>query len=281
MSLPDFLCIGAQKAGTTWLYEMLRQHPGIWMPPIKEIHYFDGLKEGPDARRKRMERLRDKLPDKIRKAGGALASDKALRQAYIAAIIDGPVGTTEWYSSLFASPDAKDRILGEVTPDYLDIGRRRIATVKETLPQAKLILLVREPVDRALSQIKMRILRDSFDASTEKTFVAEFDRFINGGAFRGNYKAQIPLWQSFYAAEALLILPFGQVKSDPKALIERVESFLGLPNFAGYQALDEAAHVTKPVTIPDWVRERLGTHLAAEVDYLKSAFGEAFYDATR
>ena len=40
---PDFLCIGAQKAGTGWLYEQLREHPDFWMPPLKELHYFDRL----------------------------------------------------------------------------------------------------------------------------------------------------------------------------------------------------------------------------------------------
>src|SRR5438270_8769299 len=38
---PDFCCIGAQKAGTGWLYEQLRSHPDFWMPPMKELHYFD------------------------------------------------------------------------------------------------------------------------------------------------------------------------------------------------------------------------------------------------
>src|SRR3954463_14128656 len=38
---PDFLCVGAQKAGTGWLYEQLRNHPDFWMPPVKELHYFD------------------------------------------------------------------------------------------------------------------------------------------------------------------------------------------------------------------------------------------------
>ena len=39
--LPDFLGIGAQKSGTTWLHHNLSQHPGVWMPPVKELHYFD------------------------------------------------------------------------------------------------------------------------------------------------------------------------------------------------------------------------------------------------
>ena len=38
---PDFICIGAQKAGTTWLYWQLAAHPDFWMPPRKEIHYFN------------------------------------------------------------------------------------------------------------------------------------------------------------------------------------------------------------------------------------------------
>src|SRR5215210_2387932 len=40
---PDFLVIGAQRAGTTWLHRVLRQHPKLWLPPVKELHYFDKL----------------------------------------------------------------------------------------------------------------------------------------------------------------------------------------------------------------------------------------------
>src|SRR3954454_19765639 len=40
---PDFLCVGAQKAGTSWLYQQLEPHPDFWMPPVKELHYLDQL----------------------------------------------------------------------------------------------------------------------------------------------------------------------------------------------------------------------------------------------
>src|SRR5215472_17512260 len=40
---PDFLCVGAHKGGTTWLYQQLDSHPDFWMPPLKELHYFDQL----------------------------------------------------------------------------------------------------------------------------------------------------------------------------------------------------------------------------------------------
>jgi hypothetical protein len=40
---PDFLIIGAQRAGTTWVYRLLRRHPALWLPSVKELHYFDQL----------------------------------------------------------------------------------------------------------------------------------------------------------------------------------------------------------------------------------------------
>src|SRR6478752_7618100 len=40
---PDFLCVGVHKGGTTWLYQQLDYHPDFWMPPLKELHYFDQL----------------------------------------------------------------------------------------------------------------------------------------------------------------------------------------------------------------------------------------------
>src|SRR5438046_9791001 len=40
---PDFLCVGAQKAGTSWLYRQLEPHPDFWMPPVKELHYLNQL----------------------------------------------------------------------------------------------------------------------------------------------------------------------------------------------------------------------------------------------
>jgi hypothetical protein len=52
---PDFLCVGAQKAGTSWLYRQLEPHPDFWMPPVKELHYLDNLNR---ARRFHPRRLR-------------------------------------------------------------------------------------------------------------------------------------------------------------------------------------------------------------------------------
>src|ERR1700754_3667019 len=48
---PGFICVGAQKAGTGWLYEQLRNHPDFWLPPMKELHYFDRVVSGAKIQR--------------------------------------------------------------------------------------------------------------------------------------------------------------------------------------------------------------------------------------
>src|SRR5262245_17179622 len=53
---PDFLCVGVHKGGTTWLYQQLDSHPDFWMPPLKELHYFDQLSR---VQRRSASRCRD------------------------------------------------------------------------------------------------------------------------------------------------------------------------------------------------------------------------------
>lgn len=57
----DFLGIDAQRAGTTWLWKKLRQHPAIWMPPIKELHYFDRAKTYPSRSHLSEKNFKDRL----------------------------------------------------------------------------------------------------------------------------------------------------------------------------------------------------------------------------
>ena len=57
MAMPDFIGIGTQKAGTTWLYDMLAQNPSVWLPPLKELHYFDRQNSTPKQRANRSEHV--------------------------------------------------------------------------------------------------------------------------------------------------------------------------------------------------------------------------------
>src|ERR1044071_7027899 len=111
--LPDFLVIGAQKAGTTALYSYLRDHPAIAGPPWKEVSFFDRHFWRGDAG------YRGNFPNRL-----------SLRR-------------------MRARPGAEP-IGGEASPSYMfhPLAPQRVA---ELVPDARLIALVRNPVDRALS----------------------------------------------------------------------------------------------------------------------------------
>ena len=102
--LPDFLGIGVQKGGTTTLQRLLEQHPDLFLPKQKELHYFS-LHYG---------------------KGEA------------------------WYRQQFAAAAPQQRC-GEITPYYV-FHPQAPQRIHALLPQAKLILLLRDPVERALSQ---------------------------------------------------------------------------------------------------------------------------------
>jgi hypothetical protein len=115
MTLPNFLIIGAAKAGTTTLYEHLRSHPEVFMPRFKEPRFFGFPGEGP----------RGKFP----------------------------VQTLEEYEALFAEA-GEARAIGEATPHYLrDPGAAE--RIHALIPGARLIASLRNPVDRAYSVYQM------------------------------------------------------------------------------------------------------------------------------
>ena len=111
MALPDFIGIGASKCGTTWLHELLSQHPDVYMPTKrKEIDYFN--------------------------------FDENFEQGI------------EWYESFF--PDAESakqyKTIGEFTPRYLDNSGKCAQRIASMPSVEKLIIMVRNPIDRAYSQ---------------------------------------------------------------------------------------------------------------------------------
>ncbi|MBX9459239.1 MAG: sulfotransferase [Rhizobium sp.] len=282
MAMPDFIGIGAQKAGTTWLYDMLAQNPSIWLPPLKEVHFFDYLDAPPARRLKRAAHI-EKVAGRLErgKLDKGSEGDGAAKAAHLRSLVGDHLLTQDWYGSIFDYPDAKGRVTGEITPAYLELDEKGMATLSDMLPKTRFVLIIREPAARTMSQLKMAVARSKADPSGGTKDWAFFLKKIKTNT-RGNYQTAIPLWQQSVGAERLLIRPFGMVRHQPAALIREIEAFIGAEHFDSYTDMSEPSHKTKEVAaVPDWVAREVEEMAAPQKDYLIEAFGEEFYKNTR
>ena len=163
---PSFLGIGAQKAGTTWLYQNLKAHPGVALPPEKELHFFD---EKRAARGSVLGRILGKTTEAAR--WRRQFRRHARRVARTASLADvGWLGRyffgawdDAWYGSLFAP--ASDRTTGEVTPSYAVLDSEQVARARQLIPDARIVFLMRNPIERAWSHAMMEVRNRSGSGS--------------------------------------------------------------------------------------------------------------------
>ena len=207
--LPDFLIIGAQKAGTTALYAYLLRHPSIVGPSWKEVSFFDRhFARGVDW-------YRGQFPNTLR-----------LRN------IERRTGVAP--------------LAGEASPSYLfhPFAAERVAAL---LPDVRLVALVRDPVDRALSHYQHEVAfgREplSFEEALEREEArmrGELDRMRDPAYFsyawwnytyasRGLYVEQLERWLAVFPREHLLIVPSEDLLERPRETYARVLEFLGAP----------------------------------------------------
>jgi hypothetical protein len=227
---PDFICIGAQKAGTQWLYDQLALHPEFWMPPIKELHYFDRAVTGfRTAKRllKGVEGNLDKVNARRVKQNEAPLSDRHVR--FMRNF------TTYWrkdergvdaYASLFAEKGRE--LTGDVTPGYSILDEEQIATVVGRLPGIKILFLVRDPVERLWSQV-CQVVRKSKSgrapAATPKSVIAFAQRRgVRGRSFPTEI---VRRWQDLLPAGQFAYFFFDDLKRDPADLRRRILGYLG------------------------------------------------------
>lgn len=150
MPAPDFFCIGCQRAGTTTLYNVLEHHPDVWLPPIKELHYFDFPEYSFEKRLKtlarRKQRFLTRTPDATTREKEP--ASRSFFEAYDRIIKSG-VFDLDGYRSLFAGKEGF--VSGDVTPAFSVLPNARITVLAESFPDIKAVLLVRNPIDRLWS----------------------------------------------------------------------------------------------------------------------------------
>ncbi len=276
---PDFICIGAQKAATTWLQANLVQHPKVALPFAKELHFFDSRHGGNAAAAKQA--LRRRLDAWMKRP---LAFGMApVHRTHLQRLADPTrMFTPEWYLDVFAlTPPG--RLTGEFTPSYAALPEQAIEEVFQIAPKVKLIYLIRDPYDRALSSYRMALQRRRVDVTNPAAVDAAAHQWLGlRGKAQGNYAGFIPRWDA-YTTEGvnILYLPFGDVKSDPSGVLDRVEAYLGLSPGPRTARSETAKHPTLPAPVPAWLEDRLRTDMAPHRAFLEKRFSADFVSRIR
>ena len=228
---PNFLGIGAQKAGTTWLYANLRLHPQIWMPPIKELHFLD-CGRTPLAQRlfsdaKRLKKARSYLREQIwgLPAGGRLG-EVAWALRYCLA-----PRTDAWYRSLF--PEIPGKMTGEISPGYAKLRGEAVGRIHRLMPDAKVIYLLRNPIERSWSYAVQHFANARWKGrygSVDDVAEQELLAFLTMDRSEGHsdYLGALAAWERHYGQNQLFVGFFDELTTNPRALLKGVLDFLGV-----------------------------------------------------
>jgi hypothetical protein len=226
----DFLGIGAQKCGTTWLYRRLRTHPQVRFPAGKEVHFWDEQRErGVDWWLQPFHR---------------------------------PLTGRERLARLLAL-DFRPLRCGEITPAYAILGADVVREIHALLPALRLFYIIRNPIERAWSQVRHEYrlaARDVADA-TEDELIA----FVDAPRCRqrGDYLACLDTWLSAFPPAQLHLMVLDDVVAAPKAELVALARFLEIDTtpFLGADesllGIPENARPTRavPAALLDHLRE--------------------------
>lgn len=214
----DFLCIGAQKSGTTFIASSFRSHPEIQLPSSKELHFFS--------------------PKGEYKSEGGFAQCNADKDI-------------EWYGRQFVADDRKK---GEISTHYL-FDPASAEKIKEAYPDIKIFSILRNPVDRAFSQYNMEKYKTGKERrSLMKIIREEPDNEIIA---RGLYARQLAPYMRQFPDDQLRVYLFDDMKRDPAAFFLDLFGFIGVDTAIVPPSLNKRMNKsrrTKFVFIPRIVR---------------------------
>ena len=208
--VPDFFIVGHHKSGTTALYQMLRGHPQIYMPALKEPRFF-----APDLR-------------------ALLGSNGSLPE------------TWEDYLALFAAARPEQRA-GEASPSYL---RSQVAAglIAQARPDARIVAILREPASFVRS-LHLHLLKEGVETEPDLARAFAAESIVRGGrrvlrySDHVRYTEQLRRYHAEFAPEQVLVLIYDDFRADNAATVRGVLRFLDVDESAELGAVEANAAV--------------------------------------
>lgn len=222
---PDFVCIGAQKAGTTWLHYNLNHHPDMWLPPIKEFHYFNRVR-----------------------ANEALLGDwdmphpAGLYNRYLKNQFPPNLNNIRWlksyyeyhlskrsYLGLFNEKYTNGKVCGDITPGYSTLDESGVRYAQKVVgAETPIIFILRNPIDRSWSAAKMmtRYYKKDYSADNYADIITLLKK--PHITLCSDYANIISRWRKYF--NNVNVLTYDKLCSSPADFLEDISKILNIQN---------------------------------------------------
>ncbi len=269
-------CIGAQKAGTTWLYDTLRQSDQVHFSRNKELHYFDVVggkaKQVFDIRIRAAQTLTQRLVPQLGPRNQQ--NLKQLRDLTdLLAIYTSNPGDHSAYLDYMLQDFESQPVICDITPAYAILDRDSFAQMGQ-IGCAKFIFILRDPIDRMWSQIRMATKTEN---PKEKAFqdacVARAHQLIDTGRLmnieRADYLRTITELEAVIPEDRIQYLFYERLFQHDT--MNDICAFMGISRLQ----IDPAKHsnIGTPAPLPDDIRLAFRSAFAPQYDFVQDRFG--------
>lgn len=236
-ALPNVIVIGAMKCGTTALHRYLDAHPHIGMATRKEVNFFVG--------------------DERARPGGSAAGPGQWHRGWA------------WYASLF---DASCPVRGESSPGYTSPDHPQVAArMAAGLPDARLVYLVRDPVQRALSQYRHHQRDGAESRPVDEALLDPGSQYVA----RSRYHERLEPFLRHFLAEQVLVVVQERLLADRRAELRRVYAYAGADPRWWDEGMQQRWHVGGDgAPAPAWLGRAVAERVSDDVDELRAFTGD-------
>jgi hypothetical protein len=274
-----FLCVGAAKAGTSWLFDQLAGHPECHFRAIKELHYFDAIEAGRlDRQLEHHRRLQSGMMGRLARSGERPTDAQAARLADRADwldVLERGEEDREAYLRYLNAGAGQAAVVGEMTPAYALLPEARLAQMASMAPDVRMLFLLRDPVERLWSHVRMiAARRDSDGIVTARRCANILNRVLSGDeaqiVIRSDYAGALRRLMAAVPGGRLLIEVFEDMVAGPG--LARICAFLGIAPIA---ASPVAVHVGQQLDMTVEQRQAATAWLQPQYDAAAEALGYA------
>ena len=202
----DFIGIGASKSGTTWLTDCLFEHPEVSFSEPKEVRYFN--------------------------------ETVSFARKYVNKDHNKPFS---WYKKHFLHCK-KDNLIGEFSPHYL-YDEKAPALIKQHFPDVKLIVCLRNPMDRAYSEYGMHRYYTLAEKRSFEDALEEEAEYIG----KGLYFEQLQRVLQYFPKDRMHVILFDDIVADPESVLKKLLYFLGVDSSLAPELIQQKSNILKRV----------------------------------